>query len=91
MFVCMCVRVSYHKRALKIDIHVLKPGNVHDRVHIVGRVGAEDNGATLAAFIESIDDGWGIIRGVGAAGRDHAGGSYGLLDQAQRCQEQQAS
>lgn len=72
------------KGALEINIHILKPGDVHDRVDVVGGVGGEDNLAALTALLEGIDNGRGIVSGVGAAGGDHTGGCQGLLDEEQQ-------
>lgn len=66
--------------------HIAQIGDVHDRVHVVGRVGREDDCAVVAAPLKGIDNGGRIVGGVGGAGGNDAGqrSGGGMLQQRRK-------
>lgn len=70
---------AYKQGALQINMAILQTRNVHDRIHIVCGV-AEQHGAALAAVCESLTDGWHVVGGIGARGKNCAGPPSGRED-----------
>lgn len=61
----------YQKLPVNVDLNILQPGDVHNRVDIV-RSRCEDDLSISAALCECLQDCWSIISHIASATFDYA-------------------